>query len=74
MSSMSSTDVNAVLDTIRDAIYRCRPLSEKERDAFIAYSKLLERHLDAIEDAQGGASTNVQALRLLLDAIPGIMV
>lgn len=71
---MTTVDLNAVLDTIRDAIYRCRPLSEKERDAFIAYSKLLQRHLDAIEEAQGGTSTNAQALRLLLDAIPGIMV
>lgn len=74
---MTTADLNAVLDTLRDAIYRIGPLSDKERDAFIAYSKLLERHLNAIEDIQGadGASTaHVQALRLLLDAIPGIMV
>jgi len=71
---MSSVDLNAVLDTIRDAIYRCRPLSEKERDAFVAYSKLLERHLNAIEETQGASTAHVQALRLLLDAIPGIMV
>jgi len=67
-------DLNAVLDTIRDAIYRIGPLSEKERDAFVAYSKLLERHLNAIEETQGASTAHVQALRLLLDAIPGIMV
>lgn len=71
---MTTTELNALLDTIRDTIYRSGPLSEKERDAFIAYSKLLERHLNAIEEIQGPASVHVQALRLLLDAIPGIMV
>lgn len=71
---MTTTELNALLDTIRDTIYRVGPLSDKERDAFIAYSKLLERHLNAIEEIQSPASVHVQALRLLLDAIPGIMV
>ena len=67
----------SVLDTIRDAIYRSTPLSADERDAFVAYSAQLRRHLDAIEDQLKGAgqdTSSVTALRHLLDALPGVMV
>lgn len=65
------------LDTIRAAIYRSAPISDDEREAFVAYSAQLCRHLDAIEEAQRNAgqdTSNVMAVRYLLDAIPGVMV
>ena len=65
------------LVTIRDAILRAAPLSDDEREAFVAYSAQLARCLDAIEDAQrqaGQDTSQVTALRHLLDALPGVMV
>jgi len=67
----------ATLDTIRGVIYRSAPISDDEREAFIAYSAQLARHLDAIEETQKSAgqdTSNVVALRHLLDALPGVMV
>jgi hypothetical protein len=68
---------HATLDMVRDVIYRSAPLSDDEREAFIAYSAQLARHLDAIEATQRNAgqdTSSVVALRHLLDALPGVMV
>jgi hypothetical protein len=74
---MPVTFSHETLDTIRDVIYRAAPLSDDEREAFVAYSAQLARHLDAIEAAQtraGQDTSSLVALRHLLDALPGVMV
>lgn len=68
---------HATLVTVRDTILRASPLSDDEREAFVAYSAQLARCLDAIEDAQkqaGQDTSHVTSLRHLLDALPGVMV
>lgn len=67
----------SVLDTVRAVILRSAPLTDDEREAFIAYSAQLSRHLDAIEEAQRAAgqdTSHVTSLRHLLDALPGVLV
>lgn len=56
---------------------RSAPLTDDEREAFIAYSAQLSRHLDAVDEAlraAGQDTSHVVALRHLLDALPGVMV
>lgn len=63
-----------VLGHLREVMFRATPLSEQERIAFDVFNGKLKRQLDATEDAleRAGASvTSVQALRYLIEAIPG---
>lgn len=67
----------SVLDTVRAVIMRSTPLTDDEREAFVAYSAQLSRHLDAVEEAlqaAGQDTSHVTSLRHLLDALPGVMV
>lgn len=70
-------DKVTVLDTLRRVIHRAAPISDDEREAFLAYSALLSKRLDTIERAQREAhqsTEHVAELRKLLDALPGVMV
>ena len=74
---MPASFSRATLDAVRAVIMRAAPLSDDEREAFVAYSAQLVKHLDAIEAAQkqaGQDTSSVVALRHLLDALPGVMV
>jgi len=66
-----------VLGHLREVMFRATPLSEDERIAFATLNGQLKRQLDATEDAlerTGASVTSVQALRYLIEAIPGFTV
>lgn len=70
-----------MLDAVRRVLLRAvvdsEPLTAQERDAFLAYSAQLRRHLDAVEDqltSAGQDTSHVTGLRHLLDALPGVLV
>jgi hypothetical protein len=73
----SAPNSGETLELLRGVMFRAAPLSPEERDAFVLYSAQLRRHLDAVEEAlkSAGKSTgSAQALRYLLEALPGITV
>lgn len=80
MSRPASADpmtTERVLGHLREVMFRATPLSEEEREAFTTFSLQLRRQLDAAEDAlerAGAPTTSVQALRYLLEAVPGFSV
>ena len=77
MRVMPAPFSHATLDTICAVMHRAAPLTNDEREAFVAYSAQLAKHLDTIEATQkqaGQDTSSVVALRHLLDALPGVMV
>ena len=74
---VSTPSPSAAIDIVRAVVQRAAPLTDDEREAFIAYSAQLSRRLDAIEEAlqsAGQDTSQVTALRHLIDALPGVMV
>jgi len=77
LPSATGLNTGETLELLRGVMFRAAPLSPEERDAFVLYSAQLRRHLDAVEEAllSAGKSTgSAQALRYLLEALPGITV
>jgi hypothetical protein len=77
LNAPSAPNSGETLELLRGVMFRAAPLSPEERDAFVLYSAQLRRHLDAIEETLEGAGKSTgsaQALRYLLEALPGITV